>query len=224
MGRPAAQNLLSNGYFDKWSGGFPTVWQRTSVTATTFVQLSRYDAPDHPERAVFAAEGRMGGSAQDYIWSGGEFGLRLRFSSAYVANDLILNQPDTGAVGVVVDPLERMALRFVARASVDNNAIRFRIQVLTAAHVPGNTVGIIPESGTFNPLGGNNMILSGNSINLDIPLKRYWKRIAVPFRVPAVGNNIHAKSLRISVIGGTAGAWDLDVGEVSLEATGDRRY
>lgn len=205
------EELLSNSRFEEWSGGFPTVWSRISSTGTTYRRLQKVDPREHPQRRVFPT--MMKRSEMDYIWSGGEDGLRLELSSTVVANSWILRNSAASAKGLSIVGGQRYALSVVSRNSVENNLLRCQvIGILTATE----TLWLTPDAealdsdGNYLP-GRGGFTWATSETNISWKMKSLWQQVGLQAVIP-----LGVDSLSVRFSNGSSGVQVIDLGEVSL--------
>lgn len=200
--------LQRNSTFDTWSAGSPTIWEQVSATATTFVQLQRTDPRNDPERQVSGFV--IPSKSSEYIYSGSS-SLRARLSSAAIADDFLLRQPSASAVGIPVDPLQKYAVKVTARCSVPGNLLSVKIIGLTGTT---DTWRLRPIGGAaYHHLHGVGFEFITTDVDIDVVMQGHWQSYG--FEVDVFQG---MQSLAVQVGNGTAGAQDIDLGEISVTA------
>jgi hypothetical protein len=197
------QYLLRNYNFSEWdSATAPSVWQQTSVTATTLSRLRETDRPDHPARAVF--------TRKPYIFDGGS-SCRATLTAAAVAENFVLRQPDASAAGVLVQPGDKISITFAARCSVPGNALRVRIIGLASTtdtlylEPVGNTAG---DATNYNKFG-QGFTWNSTARDIDLVMHDGWEVFGVQAEIP-----LGISSVAVRLGNGTAGAQVIDLGAV----------
>lgn len=206
------QQLLRNETFSEWdSATAPSVWQQTSVTATTISRLRENDARDNPNRTVF--------TRKPHVFAGGS-SLRATLTAAAAAGDFILRQANASAAGVLVEPLERLSVVVAARCSVNGNLLRVRI------------IGLVGTTDTFylEPFGNTASVATNYKHNvgafmwntsardMDVVLHDGWEEFSFELLIPAT-----VTSVAVRVGNGSAGAQVIDLGMVALREQQRRR-
>lgn len=199
--------LLRNETFSEWtSATAPSVWQQTSITATTLSRLRETDRPDHPARATF--------SRKPYVYAGGS-SLRATLTAAAAAADFILRQADASAAGVAVQPLDRLSLVIAARCSVNGNLLRVRIIGLLGTT---DTLYLEPVGGTVTSgvvtgyrHHGGGFTWNSSARDIDVVLHDGWEQFGFELDIPM---GIDSVSVRVG--NGSAGAQVIDIGAVEL--------
>lgn len=196
---------LRNETFSEWdSATSPSVWQQTSVNATTLSRLRETDPRDRPSRTTF--------TRKPYVYAGGS-SLRATLTAAAVAGDFILRQPNATTAGVLVEPMERLSAVVAARCSVNGNLLRVRVIGLVGTT---DTVYLEP-TGNSASVATNYMHHGGgfawNSSARDIAVVLHdgWERFGFELIIPQT-----ITSVAIRVGNGSAGAQVIDIGEVAL--------
>lgn len=199
------QQLFQNQTFAEWdSATAPSVWEQTSVTATTLSRLREHDNRDDPKRAIF--------TRKPYVYAGGST-LRATLTAAAAAGDFVLRQGDASAAGVLVQPLDRLSLVVAARNSVNGNLLRVRVIGLLATT---DTLFLEPEGNTasvatnYKHHGGG---FTWNTVarDIDVTLHDGWEEFGFEINVP-----LGISSVSVRVGNGSAGAQTLDLGAVYL--------
>ena len=197
------QYLFRNYNLSEWdSATAPSVWQQTSITATTLSRLRETDRKDNPARAVF--------SRGPYIFDGGS-SLRATMTAAHAAGDFILRQANASAAGVAVQPLDQISIAFALRCSVNGNLARAQV------------IGVLGTTDTLylEPVGnadsvalnynqmGQRFTWNTSARNIALTMHDGWQVFGTQAEDPM---GIDSVSVRIG--SGSAGAQVMDIGAV----------
>lgn len=207
----SSEELLQNSRFEEWSAGFPTVWQRISSLNTTYVRLQKTDAKEHPQRRVFTSSMKV--SARDYIWGGGESGLRVELATPAIANDWTIRSSAASTAGLQVVAGQRYQPVVTTRCSVEGNLLRCQIIGILGTT---DTLWLTPDAealdsdGNYLPGRGGFTWATGET-NILWRMKPLWQSVGLQAQIP-----LGIDSISVRVSNGSIGLQVIDVGEISL--------
>jgi hypothetical protein len=195
---------MRNANFAEWdSATSPSVWQQTSITATTLSRLQESNIRSDPKRAIF--------TRKPYIFDGSS-SLRATLTAAAAAGDFILRQPSASAAGILVQPLDRLSVVVGLRCSVNGNLARVRVIGLLGTT---DTLYLQPKGNgdsvatNYNPHGNGGFDWSSSARDIAVTMHDGWQEFGFEVNVP-----IGIDSIAVRVGNGSAGAQTMDIGAV----------
>lgn len=213
------------------------VWTENAIPYTTTIAAGYY-TPATIAAALAAAMAAAGPSANTYAWTQNQitrlwtvtrtagadaFGFTWTDAACTIATLLGFTADDVGAVTYTGDtasplgmplyrsePYMNWSLKVVARNSVPGNNLRFRVAGMDAAF---GTASYLNPRAAAPTLPG---MWQAAAATIDFPMRPWWEEYSVNFVT------YDQRYFMWSISNGSAGAQNLDVGEVILSSPVDK--
>jgi len=207
------------------------VWTENAIGYVTNIAAGYYN-PTTLAAALAAAMAAAGPSVNTYTWTwnqvtrvwtvtrtGGAntFGFTWTDAASTIAATLGFTADDTGAITYTGDgasplgmplyraePYMKWSLKVVARNSVRGNTLRIRVAGMDPAFATASYLSSLPTT-----LPGN---WQAAATQIDLPMVPWWEEYSIAFVTYA------QKYIIWSISNGSAGAQNLDVGEIVLSS------